>query len=91
MKGRARARNGRAKAGMAGLVAPMLNWEFFEANWKAALNRFDLPFFHMKDFAQFRGAFQRWTSAIFFCSESGGINIGNLGKSINGIRSTVLP
>jgi hypothetical protein len=46
---------------MAGLVAPTLNWEFFEANWKAALNRFDLPYFHMQDFAQFKGAFRGWT------------------------------
>ncbi len=73
--------------GMAGFVAPMLNWEFFEANWKAALNRFDLPYFHMKDFAQFRGAFRGWTedqrrelfnALLRIITESGAMTLGSI-------------
>ena len=36
--------------GMAGLFAPAENWEVFESKWKATLEEFKLPFFHMKDF-----------------------------------------
>jgi hypothetical protein len=36
--------------GIAGLFAPSENWEVFEAKWKATLDEFKVPFFHMKDF-----------------------------------------
>lgn len=49
--------------GMAGLIAPTSNWELFERKWKATLARkeFNIPFFHMKDFARFKGYFEGWT------------------------------
>jgi hypothetical protein len=46
--------------GMAGLLAPSNNWERFEKQWKALLKRYDLPFFHMKDYAHSRKAFEGW-------------------------------
>jgi hypothetical protein len=47
-------------AGMAGLVAPLENWEKFEARWKRILGEFKIPYFHMKDFANFKGFHKGW-------------------------------
>lgn len=49
--------------GMAGLIAPEDHWEAFENKWKATLNQFDLPFFHMTDFANFAGPLLGWSEA----------------------------
>lgn len=46
--------------GMAGLLAPSLNWERFESQWNDTLNRFNLDYFHMKDFAHSKKAFKNW-------------------------------
>ncbi|HEX8250641.1 MAG TPA: DUF3800 domain-containing protein [Pyrinomonadaceae bacterium] len=46
--------------GMAGLFAPSKNWEKFEKQWKETLEKFDIPFFHMKDFAHSTGFFKEW-------------------------------
>jgi Protein of unknown function (DUF3800) len=47
--------------GMAGLIAPAYNWEVFERKWKATLKEYKLPFFHMKDFANFKGHYEGWS------------------------------
>lgn len=51
--------------GMAGLIAPAANWEVFERKWKATLTskEFDIPYFHMKDFAHYKGDFTGWSEA----------------------------
>jgi hypothetical protein len=47
--------------GMGGLVAPAQNWTEFERKWKQTLKDFRIPFFHMKDFANFRSFFESWS------------------------------
>lgn len=49
--------------GMAGLIATRADWAGFEREWKKALQSFDIPHFHMKDFAHFRGAFKGWSES----------------------------
>lgn len=48
--------------GMAGLLAPALNWEAFERKWKATLasKEFNIPYFHMKEFAHSKETFKDW-------------------------------
>ena len=46
--------------GMAGLIAPSSEWQRFDKKWKATLRAFRVPYFHMKDFAHFRGYFADW-------------------------------
>lgn len=46
--------------GMAGLLATSANWEWFESEWKIVLAAYALPYFHMKDFAHSRLAFEGW-------------------------------
>ena len=47
--------------GMAGLLAQKRDWERVEEKWKATLKTFGIPYFHMKDFAHFRGFFVGWS------------------------------
>ncbi|MET0462924.1 MAG: DUF3800 domain-containing protein [Chitinophagaceae bacterium] len=47
--------------GMAGVLAPADHWEAFEEKWKQTLKAFKIPFFHMKDFANFKGFFEGWS------------------------------
>lgn len=47
--------------GMAGFLAQKRDWERVEAKWKATLKTFAIPYFHMKDFAHFRGFFVGWS------------------------------
>jgi len=49
--------------GMAGVLAPADHWESFEEKWKLTLEAFKIPFFHMKDFANFKGYFEGWSEA----------------------------
>ena len=46
--------------GMAGLLAQDAEWTRLEKKWKVTLKQFQIPFFHMKDFAHFRGHFEGW-------------------------------
>jgi hypothetical protein len=50
--------------GMAGLIAPAVNWEAFEEKWKTSLKLpyIDLPYFHMTDFASRRKKpYENWS------------------------------
>ncbi len=49
--------------GMAGVLAPADHWEAFEEKWKRTLQEYKIRFFHMKDFANFRGFFEGWSEA----------------------------
>lgn len=46
--------------GMAGLLAKSEKWEIFENKWQDTLHRFNIPYFHMKDFAHSKGFFEGW-------------------------------
>jgi Protein of unknown function (DUF3800) len=46
--------------GMGGLLAPASKWETFESKWKRALREFDIPYFHMKEFAHSTDVFEDW-------------------------------
>jgi hypothetical protein len=52
---------GQRFVGMAGLIAPAHNWQRFETKWKAALQKFQIPHFHMVEFAGFKGEFEGWS------------------------------
>lgn len=45
---------------VAGFVADVRKWEVFEGSWRLVLAKFDLPYFHMKEFAPSRGPFESW-------------------------------
>jgi hypothetical protein len=47
--------------GMAGLIAPAANWENLEAKWRAVLDEFKIPYFHMKNWAWSRGHYEGWS------------------------------
>ncbi|MDQ3755927.1 MAG: hypothetical protein M3371_14490 [Acidobacteriota bacterium] len=53
--------------GMAGVLAPADHWEAFEKKWKRTLQEFEIPFFHMKDFANFRKCFEGWSEKSAGC------------------------
>jgi len=44
-----------------GCIAPLDAWEAFEREWEETLARFDVPVFHMRLFAHFKGPFEMWT------------------------------
>jgi hypothetical protein len=46
--------------GMAGLFASAKNWEQFERQWNKTLHTYEIPYFHVKDFAHSRGFFEDW-------------------------------
>lgn len=46
--------------GIAGLIATVASWETFERKWKATLEVFKLPYFHMKEFAHSEQTFRDW-------------------------------
>jgi hypothetical protein len=43
-----------------GWVADVAQWENFEVDWKLFLIKHDIPYFHMKEFAQSVGPFSKW-------------------------------
>jgi hypothetical protein len=56
----------------AGYVADVSQWRSFEAAWKAALDEFEVPYFHMKEFAKVDGVYAHLNKdhrrkAAFFC------------------------
>lgn len=42
---------------VAGYASPVWIWERFEIDWRLALAKFDVPYFHMKEFTACRGPF----------------------------------
>jgi hypothetical protein len=46
--------------GMAGLIAPTYYWEQYERKWNQALKEFEIPYFHMKEYAHSKGIFEGW-------------------------------
>jgi len=62
-----------------GYVASVEQWDDFEVDWKRFLLKYDVPYFHMKEFAQFEGPFAKWKGEQYksvrasFCHEAGAI------------------
>ena len=46
--------------GMAGLIAPAYYWNHYEKKWNEVLKEFNIPYFHMKEFAHSRNVFDGW-------------------------------
>jgi hypothetical protein len=49
---------------VAGYLASVDMWRQFEAQWNEALNDFDLPFFHMADYANMVGYYAGWPENV---------------------------
>jgi hypothetical protein len=45
---------------VAGYASTVGAWESFDWNWKLVLAKYSLPYFHMKEFAHFKGPFKGW-------------------------------
>ncbi len=43
-----------------GWVSDVNGWEGFEVDWTLFLAKYEVPYFHMKEFAQFKGPFAKW-------------------------------
>lgn len=43
-----------------GWLSSFVRWERFEVDWRLLLARYDVPYFHMKEFSQSRGPFASW-------------------------------
>jgi len=43
-----------------GWIASIREWERFETDWKILLAKYNLPYFHMKEFSQSKGPFESW-------------------------------
>jgi hypothetical protein len=62
-----------------GYVASVEQWENFEVDWKLFLIKYDVPYFHMKEFAQCKGPFAKWKEEKYksvraaFCDHAGAI------------------
>lgn len=51
---------------IAGWIAPCVEWEAFEINWKIFLASYKVPYLHMKEFAHSRGPYAKWENAPKF-------------------------
>lgn len=43
-----------------GYAASVLQWERFEVDWKIFLAKYDVPYFHMKEYSHNKGPFSKW-------------------------------
>ncbi|MHB8753685.1 MAG: DUF3800 domain-containing protein [Candidatus Acidiferrales bacterium] len=49
-----------------GWIAAVDEWDNFEVDWKLFLINYDVPYFHMKEFAQSTGPFAKWKATPNF-------------------------
>src|SRR5690242_8877879 len=47
---------------VSGYVASVKNWEQFDKHWRRLLAASDVTDFHMKEFSQSKGQFERWAN-----------------------------
>jgi hypothetical protein len=45
---------------VSGWVSTVANWKRFDIDWRLLLAHYDLPYFSMKECAQFKGPFDKW-------------------------------
>src|ERR1700744_5718071 len=43
-----------------GFVAATAEWERFKVDWNIFLAKYDVPYFHMKEYSQSKGPFKKW-------------------------------
>jgi hypothetical protein len=48
---------------LAGYVGGERHWEVFQEQWSAVLDRFEVPYFHMKEFGDPDGPYKKWLPA----------------------------
>jgi hypothetical protein len=60
-------REGQKEIMVAGYVSSVEEWAQFEMGWKLTLAKFDVPYFHMREFVSCQGAFkhQKWKSESY--------------------------
>jgi hypothetical protein len=49
---------------VSGWVSTIARWEQFDADWRLLLARYNLPYFSMKECAQFKKGFQGWENRL---------------------------
>src|SRR5437773_2363966 len=49
---------------VSGWVSTIDRWEQFDADWRLLLARYNLPYFSMKECAQFKKEFQGWENRL---------------------------
>jgi hypothetical protein len=52
--------DGDAPLVVAGLASTERHWLHFEREWRSMLQTFGVPYLHMKEYAHFRGPFEKW-------------------------------
>ena len=45
---------------VSGFISTAKKWRQFEADWQAVLDKFGVPYFHMREFAPSTGVFKDW-------------------------------
>jgi len=45
---------------VAGWLGTTVAWESFDVDWRILLAQYDVPYFHMREFAHSTGAFKEW-------------------------------
>jgi hypothetical protein len=45
---------------VSGWLSEVYQWELFDYDWRILLAQYDLPYFHMKEFAHSKGPFTNW-------------------------------
>lgn len=45
---------------VAGWISSVAEWERFDADWRLLLAKYEVPYFHMKEFAHSKGPFESW-------------------------------
>ncbi len=45
---------------IAGCLSPLTAWDELEAEWKDILEKYEVPYLHMKELAHFKGPFSKW-------------------------------
>lgn len=46
-----------------GWISDINGWELFEIDWRLFLIKYDVPYFHMKEFSQSVGPFKKWENS----------------------------
>ena len=50
---------------VAGFMASVEQWDSFEIDWKLFLNKYDVSYLHMLEYAHFKGPFRKWKDPRF--------------------------
>jgi hypothetical protein len=45
---------------VSGWIGQILQWDLFDADWRILLAKYNVPYFHMREFAHSKGPFETW-------------------------------